>query len=64
MTMCGTKIEKLFPNVFETSLREILTDSSYTDLTAKRVDYLQSTKEECLQCEHRLVSESKWHCPR
>ena len=54
MTMCGTKIEKLFPNIFETPLQDILTDSSYTELTDKRVDYLQSTKEECLKCEHRL----------
>lgn len=54
MSMCGAKVEKLFPNMFEMPLKDILTESSYTDLTSKRVDYVQGTKQECLECEHRL----------
>lgn len=54
MSMCGAKIEKAFPNMFETPLKDILTESSYTRLTSKRVDYLLSTKQECVECEFRL----------
>lgn len=54
MSMCGGAIEKQFPNLHDTPLCDILTASSYTELTSKRVAYLQSTKPECVRCERKL----------
>ena len=53
MSMCGAKVESRFPNVFETPLETILTESSYTQITGKRIDAVIGHVEECRECEYR-----------
>ena len=53
MSMCGAEIEKQFPNIFETPLEDILFESSYTELTGKKVDYVLDHTEKCRTCEYR-----------
>ena len=53
MSMCGAAIEKQFPNLFITPLEEILTESSYIELTEKRISYVLEHNEECRACEYK-----------
>lgn len=53
MSMGGLEVEKQFPNVFETPLKVILTDSSYTEKITKSVRYMLDSQEECRECPHR-----------
>lgn len=53
MSMCGAEIEKQFPNLFATPLEEILIQSSYTEMTEKRISYVLEHNEECRTCEYR-----------
>ena len=53
MSMCGTKVESLFPNIFRTSLSEILTDSPYTQMTGQKVAYILEHVDECRECKYR-----------
>ena len=54
MSMCGTPIEKQFPNLSQMSLQQILTESNYTELTGKKADYLLNRNPDCVSCDRRL----------
>lgn len=53
MSMCGAEIDAQFPNLFVTPLKDILTDSTYLQLTEKNVDYILEHNEECKECPFR-----------
>lgn len=53
MSMCGAQIESIFPNVFKMPLKEILTESSYTETVNKRAGYLFEKNQKCHDCEFR-----------
>lgn len=53
MSMCGAEIEKQFPNVFETKLEDILTDSSFTRLTSRSCAFILDHNEKCRDCSYR-----------
>lgn len=55
MSMGGKEVEKQFPNVFEMPLKDILTDSSYTDIITKSMRYMLDSQEECRNCPHRCA---------
>ena len=54
MSMCGAEVESRFPNIFQTPLAEILTDSSYTHMTEKKVKHILEYVDECRECTYRL----------
>ncbi|MDO4503313.1 MAG: radical SAM protein [Coriobacteriia bacterium] len=53
MSMCGAEVEAQFPNMFETPLEDILTDSSYTRLTSHRAKDVLDHTEKCRDCAYR-----------
>lgn len=53
MSMCGADIESQFPNLFRIPLEQILTESTYTDITTKRIAYILNHVDECRNCEYR-----------
>lgn len=53
MSMCGAEVESRFPNIFQTPLTEILSDSSYTQLTGKKISYILDHVDECRECPYR-----------
>lgn len=53
MSMCGAEIEKKFPNLFQTPLSDILTESSYTSITQKPISHILDNTDECHDCEYR-----------
>ena len=53
MSMTSAAIESQFPNIFETPLDEILTNSNYTKLTAYRVKDVFDHTPKCRTCEYR-----------
>lgn len=55
MSMCGSEIEKQFPNLFESSLSEILMESSYTEMITKSMRYQLESQPECCNCPHKCI---------
>lgn len=53
MSMCGAAIESQFPNLFETPLREILSESCYTRLSEAKISELIQANEKCWNCEYK-----------
>lgn len=54
MSMAGTAMEKQFPNLFETPLREILGNSAYMEYVDTRLDAYLHNNPMCSRCEYRL----------
>ena len=54
MSMAGTAIEKQFPNIFQTPLREILSTSEYMRYADGRLDAYLRHNAECRSCMYRL----------
>lgn len=53
MSMCGSAIESQFPNLFETPLSEILSESCYTRLSEAKVSELIQANKKCIDCEYK-----------
>lgn len=43
-----------FPNIYDMPLKEILSDSSFTEAMTKRVSHVLNHTEECVDCEYRF----------
>ncbi len=54
MSMCGAAIESQFPNLFETPLADILSDSSLISLSAAKCADVVDANEKCHECPDRL----------
>lgn len=54
MSMAGSAIEKKFPNVFQTPLKEILSASDYMRYVDGRLDAYLQHNSECRSCMYRL----------
>lgn len=54
MSFAGSAIEDRMPTVFEKPLRQILSDSEYTELLDKRLKYVLEKDPECSDCSFRL----------
>lgn len=53
MALDYIELTKQFPNIYKTSLREILSNSSFMDAMNLRVKDLLDHTEKCIDCEHR-----------
>lgn len=51
--MCDCNFAKIFPNLKEKPLREILTDSKYVSLSHATVRDVRNCNEDCRRCEYR-----------
>ena len=58
IAMSGTSVEEEAPDVWEYSLEELLTNSSYTELVDKAQEDLFEHNPECGNCENRLQCKS------
>lgn len=54
MSMCGAAIEAQFPNLFETPLKDILSESCYTRLSEAKIGELIQANEKCRNCEYKF----------
>lgn len=54
MSMCGTAIEKAFPNILYTPLRDILTDSEYLKYSKIKSHEITEHIEECRDCPYTI----------
>lgn len=54
MSMCGSPIEKQFPNAFETPLKDILSESNLISLSRTTSEDVLNHNSECTDCPYRI----------